>query len=137
MGADHDGQRGQILVMAAAVMAFLLVPLSIFVIDSALIEASYAQLGEMLQAAAEDGASSVDVSLYRQSNGQQVVLDQAGAQMAAESSIKASQMPELEDSSVTVEGNTVTASAHVRVDLFLLGAVLLDETRSASFAYGG
>jgi len=42
-------QEGQILVMSALVMAFLFVPLSVFVIDTALVESGYAQLGETLR----------------------------------------------------------------------------------------
>ena len=77
-------QQGQVLVMSAAVMAFLFVPLCVFVIDTGLVAASYAQLGETLQAAAEDGASSIDQNAYRSSNGQQVALDPAGAQQTAD-----------------------------------------------------
>src|SRR5260370_14044449 len=43
-----DTQKGQVLVMSALVMAFLFLPLSVFVIDTALVDSSYAQLGETL-----------------------------------------------------------------------------------------
>jgi len=52
----HVGERGQVLVMAAAVMALLFVPLCVFLVDTGLVEASYGQLGETLQASVEDGA---------------------------------------------------------------------------------
>ena len=57
-------QDGQVLVMSALVMAFLFLPLSVFVIDTSLVDSSYGQLGETLQASAEDGASSIDVRLH-------------------------------------------------------------------------
>jgi hypothetical protein len=62
-------QKGQLLVMSALVMAFLFLPLSIFVIDTALAESAYAQLGETLQASAEDSPSTIDEAAYRSSNG--------------------------------------------------------------------
>ena len=48
------GEKGQILVLAALLLAFLFIPLSVFVIDTGLVEAGYAQLNETVQAAAED-----------------------------------------------------------------------------------
>ncbi len=86
-------QRGQVLVMAVFVMTFLFVPLAVYVIDSGLVEAAYVQLGETLQAAAEDGASSVDVAAFRQSGGQVVRLDPTAARAVADRSLTASQLP--------------------------------------------
>ena len=134
--ARHRQQEGQILVMAAAVMGFLFVPLCVFVIDSGLVAASYAQLGETLQASAEDGASMIDAGLYRSSNGQQVVLDQIATKQSADESIRMSQLPGLETWTVTVKGNVVTTTAELKVRLLVLGVATLSETRSASFAYG-
>jgi hypothetical protein len=133
----RSNQQGQILVMAAAVMAMLFVPLCIYVIDTALVESDYAQLGETLQASTEDGASMIDQAAYRQSNGQRVILDPAAARATCEHSLQASGLPGLESWTVTVEGNTVTASATLRVQLMVVGASTLTETRSASFHYGG
>src|SRR6202022_4424641 len=95
-------QKGQVLVMSALVMAFLFLPLSIFVIDTALVESSYAQLGETLQASAEDGASSLDVAAYRSSNGQIVRLDTVQAKAVADASIKAAAVPGIRVWTVTV-----------------------------------
>ena len=91
-----DTQKGQVLVMSALVMAFLFLPLSVFVIDTALVDSSYAQLGETLQASAEDGASSIDVAAYRSSNGQIVRLDPVQAKAVADGSIKAAAVPGLQ-----------------------------------------
>lgn len=129
-------QQGQVLVMSGAVMAFLFLPLCIFVIDTGLVAASYAQLGETLQASAEDGASSIDQNAYRSSNGQQVALDSSGAEQVADHSLRVSGMPGLESWTVQVKGNTVTASGVVKLPLLLLGTATLKESRSASFAYG-
>jgi Flp pilus assembly protein TadG len=129
-------QQGQVLVMSAAVMAFLFVPLCVFVIDTGLVAASYAQLGETLQAAAEDGASSIDQNAYRSSNGQQVTLDAAGAQQTADRSLRVSGMPGLQSWTVEVKGNTVTTAGVVKLPLLVLGTATLKESRSASFAYG-
>jgi hypothetical protein len=130
-------QEGQILVMAAAVLAFLFVPLSILVIDSTLVESSYAQLGETVQAAVEDGASAIDEGSFRQSGGQQVFLDPVAARRTVERSLMASQMPGLDGWTITVTGDTVTATAEVRVQLLAAGTVTIHQTRSASFAFGG
>ena len=135
-GQRHCQQQGQVLVMSAAVMAFLFVPLSVFVIDIGLVAASYAQLGETLQAAAEDGASSIDQDAYRSSNGQQVTLDSAGAQLTADRSLRVSGMPGLQSWTVEVKGNTVTTTGAVKLALLVLGTATLKESRSASFAYG-
>ena len=64
-----------VVTLVAAVMAFLFVPLAVFVIDTGLVEADFAQLGETVQASAEDGASMIDQAAYVQSGGQRVVLD--------------------------------------------------------------
>jgi len=129
-------QQGQVLVMSAAVMAFLFVPLCVFVIDTGLVAASYAQLGETLQAAAEDGASSIDQNAYRSTNGQQVTLDAPCAQQTADRSLHVSGMPGLQSWTVEVKGNTVTTTGVVKLPLLVLGTASLKESRSASFAYG-
>ncbi len=129
-------QEGQILVMALFVMAFLFVPLAVYVIDSGLVEASYVQFGETLQAAAEDGASSVDVAALRQSGGQVVQLDPADARVVVDRSLRSSQLPGLESWTVDVRGDSVTVTAHMRVGLLVLGTVTLTQTKEASFAVG-
>jgi hypothetical protein len=137
IGRRRSDERGQILVMAAAVMAFLFVPLAVFVIDWGLVAAGYAQLGETLQAASEDGASQIDQGAFRQSDGQRVVLDPAAARATCERSIVASGLPDIVSTTVTVRGNTVTATATIRVQLLVVPAVPITETRSASFLVGG
>jgi hypothetical protein len=122
--------------MVAAITSLMFVPLTVYAIDTALVEASYAQLGETLQAAAEDGASMIDQDAYRRSGGQQVVLDPTAARAASEHSLAVSQLPGLESWSVGVQGNTVTVSGRVRVGLLVIGSVTQSATRSASFAYG-
>jgi hypothetical protein len=131
-----DTQKGQVLVMSALVMAFLFLPLSIFVIDTALVESSYAQLGETLQASAEDGASSIDVAAYRSSNGQIVRLDTVQAKAVADASIKAAAVPGLRVWTVTVIGSRVTVTGTLSVQLMVLGTATLSESRSAMLAYG-
>jgi hypothetical protein len=131
-----DTQKGQVLVMSALVMAFLFLPLSVFVIDTALVDSSYAQLGETLQASAEDGASSIDLSAYRSSNGQTVRLDPVQAKTVADSSIKAAAVPGLRSWTVTVSGSRVTVTGTVSVQLMVLGTATLSQSRSAIFAYG-
>jgi hypothetical protein len=131
-----DTQKGQVLVMSALVMAFLFLPLSVFVIDTALVDSSYAQLGETLQASAEDGASSIDIAAYRSSNGQTVRLDPVQAKTVADSSIKAAAVPGLRSWTVTVSGSRVTVTGTVSVQLMVLGTATLSESRSAIFAYG-
>ena len=128
-------QRGQVLVMAAAVMAFLFIPLLVYVVDTGLVEAAHAQLGETLEAAAEDGASMIDQQAFRDSGGQTVVLDQAAASDTAERSLRASGLPGLTGDRVTVTANTVTVTATVHVPLLVVGAVNLTETRRASFVF--
>jgi hypothetical protein len=129
-------QEGQILVMSALVMAFLFVPLSIFVIDTALVESGYAQLGETLQASAEDGASTIDAAAYRSSNGRVVALDPIQARIVADRSIRASAMPGLSSWSVEIQGQRVTITGHLTVQLLVLGKATLTESRSASYAFG-
>ena len=68
-GAQQSRQGGQILVLAAILFSFFFIPLAVFVVDTGLVEASYAQLTETVQAAAEDGASTLDQGLYRSSQG--------------------------------------------------------------------
>lgn len=130
------GQEGQVLVMSALVMAFLFLPLSVFVIDTALVDSAYAQLGETLQASAEDGASSIDVAAYRSSNGQIVRLDPVVAKAVVDQSMKAASLPGIQPWTVTIDGRRVTVSATVSVQLMVLGTANLSETRSAIFAYG-
>ena len=129
-------QEGQILVMSALVMAFLFVPLSVFVIDTALVESGYAQLGETLQASAEDGASTIDEAGYRSSNGRVVVLDPVQSRIVADRSMRVSGVRGLSSWSVQVQGQRVTITGHLTVQLLVLGTATLTESRSASFAYG-
>jgi hypothetical protein len=131
-----DTQKGQVLVMSAMVMAFLFLPLSVFVIDTALVDSSYAQLGETLQASAEDGASSIDIAAYRSSNGQTVRLDPVQAKTVVDSSITAAAVPGLRSWTVTVSGSRVTVTGTLSVQLMVLGTATLSESRSAIFAYG-
>jgi hypothetical protein len=130
------GEEGQILVMTLFVMIFLFVPLAVYVIDSGLVEASYVQFGETLQAAAEDGASSVDVAALRQSGGQVVRLDPAEARVVVDRSLQTSQLPGLESWTVTVQGNMVIVTARMQVRLLVLGSATLTQTKEASFAVG-
>src|SRR6266571_4559072 len=131
-----DTQNGQVLVMSALVMAFLFLPLSVFVIDTALVDSSYAQLGETLQASAEDGASTIDEAAYRSTNGQVVRLDPVEAKTVADRSIAAAAVPGLQSWTVTVSGSRVTVTGTVSVQLMVLGSATLSESRSAIFAYG-
>ena len=129
-------QEGQVLVMSALVMAFLVLPLSVFVIDTALVDSSYAQLGETLQASAEDGASSIDVVAYRSSNGQVVRLDPIEAKAVVDRSMKAASLPGVQSWTAVVIGPRVTVTATISVQLMVLGTAKLTESRSAIFAYG-
>jgi hypothetical protein len=129
-------QEGQVLILAVFVMAFLFVPLAIYVIDSGLVEAAHVQTGETLQAAAEDGAQSIDVAAFRNSGGQVVRLDPDQARAASDRSLRASRLPGLESWTISVSGNTVTVTARVRVSLFVLGAVTLTQSKGATFAIG-
>lgn len=130
------GERGQVLVIAAAFMAFFFLPLAVLVVDGGLVESAYAQLGETLQASTEDGASMIDVDVFRQSDGQRAVLDVAAAKVTCERSIRTSGLPGIVSTTVTVGDDTVTASATIRVRLLIAGAITLTETRSAGFHYG-
>jgi hypothetical protein len=132
----HSGEHGQVLVMAAAVLAFLFVPLCIFLIDTGLVEASYGQLGETLQASVEDGASQIDQQGFRQSGGQRAVLDQAVARRTCERSLATSGLPGLEVVSIKTTTTTVTATATVHVRLLVVGSASVTQTRSASFVLG-
>jgi len=132
----RSGEHGQMLVLAAVVMAFLFLPLSVFVIDDALVASGYTQLGDTLQAAAEDGASTIDQTAYRSSGGTKVILDTSGAQQVAGRSLKVAALPGLDDWKVDVTGQRVTVSGTLTVPLLVLGTATLKEARSATFAYG-
>ena len=132
----HDGERGQVLVLSAIVMALLFLPLSIYVIDTAMVESGYAQLGEALQASAEDGATSIDQSLYRNSNGHTVVLDAVNARDVTDRSMRVSRLTGLDSWSVVVTQRTVTVTGRLKVQLLVLGSTTLTESRSASLAFG-
>ncbi len=132
----REAQKGQVLVMSALVMAFLFLPLSVFVIDTALVDSSYAQLGETLQASAEDGASSIDVAAYRSSNGQTVTLDPVAAKAVVDGAMKAASLPGIQSWIVIVSGPRVTVTGRISVQLMVLGTATLSESRSAIFSYG-
>jgi hypothetical protein len=132
----HTSERGQVLVMAAAVLAFLFVPLCVFLVDTGLVEASYAQLGETLQASVEDGASQIDQQAFRESGGQRAVLDQAAARQTCERSLTTSGLSGIDAVSVTVTATTVTATATVHVKLLVVGSASVTQTRSAGFVVG-
>ena len=129
-------QEGQILVLSALVMAFLFLPLAIFVIDTGLVEAGYTQLGETLQASAEDGASTIDQQALRSSDGKTVRLDSSSAQQVADSSMKVSELQGLDSWTVKITGNTVSVQGKLKVKLLVLGTATLTESRSATFVYG-
>lgn len=129
-------QRGQILILAVLVMTFLFVPLAIYVIDSGLVEAAHVQTSETLQSAAEDGAQSLDVAAFRQSGGLVVRLDPNQTQATVGRSLRASRLPGLESWTTNVSASTVTVTARVRVNLFVLGAVTLTQSKAATFAVG-
>ena len=129
-------QEGQVLVLSALVMAFLFLPLAIFVIDTGLVEAGYTQLGETLQASAEDGASSIDEAAFRGSDGGTVRLDSAQAKQVADQSMRVSQLRGLDSWTVKTQANTVTVEGKLKVKLLVLGTATLSESRSATFAYG-
>jgi hypothetical protein len=132
----HVGERGQVLVMAAAVMAFLFVPLCVFLVDTGLVEASYGQLGETLQASVEDGASQIDQQAFRQSGGRTAVLDESAARQVCERSLETSGLPGLEVVSIRTTATTVTATATVHVSLLVVGTASVTQTRSAGFVLG-
>ena len=131
-----DGERGQILVLSALVMTFLFIPLAIFLVDTSLFESAYAQLGETLQASAEDGASMVDEATLRSSNGQTVVLDPALARATADTSMSASHLAGLVSWTSAASRQRVTVTATIAVPLMVLGTAHLTASRSATFAYG-
>ena len=122
------------LVLGAMVLAFLFVPLGIYVIDSGLVEANYSQLSETLQASAEDGASMLDEAAVRADG--TVRLDPVAAREVVDRSMRISQLRGLDSWTVTVQGQTVSVTAHLRVELFALGGTDLTQTRSARLAYG-
>jgi len=136
ISARRHQQEGQVLVLSALVMAFLFLPLAIFVIDTGLVEAGYAQLGETLQASAEDGASSIDEAAFRGSDGRTVRLDSAQAKQVADQSMRVSQLRGLDSWTVKTQANTVTVEGKLKVKLLVLGTATLSESRSATFAYG-
>ena len=117
-------------------LAFLFVPLGIFVIDTGLVEASYAQLNETAQAAAEDGASMLDTNLYRSSGGRSVALDPAQARQVSDRALTVSRLPGLNSWQITVRGSIVTVNANMTVQLFVLGRAQLRTAKSARLAYG-
>src|SRR5258708_5269482 len=110
-------REGQILVLAAIVFTFLFIPLGVFVVDTGQCEASDAQLNEADQAAAEDGASTLDEGLYRASNGRTVELDPAQARRVAGRALSVSSLPGLDSWQVDVRGRTVTVTARMTVRL--------------------
>lgn len=132
----NRGKQGQILVFAALLMTLFFVPLAVLVIDTGLVEAGYAQLSETVQAAAEDGASTLNEDLYRSTGGTAVELDAGKAQAVADQALAISRLSALGPWQVTVHGNVVTVKASQRVRLFVLGAATITTTRSARLAYG-
>jgi hypothetical protein len=122
------------LVLGAMVLAFLFVPLGVYVIDSGLVEAGYSQLSETVQASAEDGASMLDEATYRSSGA--VTLDPVAAREIADRSMRASHLPGLVSWTVTVQGQIVSVAAQLRIPLFGLGSTTISQTRSARLAYG-
>jgi hypothetical protein len=131
-----SAKRGQILVFSALLMTLFFVPLAVLVIDTGLVEAGYAQLSETVQAAAEDGASTLNEDLYRSTGGTAVQLDAGKAQAVAGQALAISRLSAVGPWQVTVRGNVVTVTAHQRVHLFILGAATISTTRSARLAYG-
>ena len=129
-------QEGQVLVLGALLMAFFFVAISVFVIDTGLLEASYQQLSETLQASAEDAANQVDVAALRAGGASPPVLDPVAARTTAERSLSASQLPGLHSWSVRITGDRVEVTATVRVRLFVLSPASLTETRAARLANG-
>ncbi len=125
---------GQILVLAALLMTFFFIPLAIFVVDTGLVEAGYAQLSETVQAAAEDGASMLNEDLYRSSR--VLELDAPRAREVADRALSISRLPGLAPWRIDVQGTRVTVTARLRVRLFGLGTTTLMTTKSAQLAYG-
>ncbi len=136
MDSRRGGENGQILVLAAIVFTFLFIPLAVFVVDTGLMEASYAQLNETVQAAAEDGASMLDEGLYRSSQGRVIELDPTLARRVTDQALAVSRLPGLGPWQVDVRGTTVSVTARLNVRLFILGIATLTTTKSARLAYG-
>jgi len=134
IGPSSRQQDGQILVLAAIVITFLFIPLAVFVVDTGLVQASYAQLTETVQAAAEDGASMLDEGLYRSSHGRVIELDATSARRIADQALTVSRLPGLGPWQVDVRGITVTVTARMKVKLFVLGTATLTTTKSARLA---
>jgi hypothetical protein len=131
-----DQQRGQILVLSAIVMAFLFVPLAVFVIDTTLVESGYAQLSETLEASAENGAQMVDQGQLRSSGGQTVVLNPIAAKALADRSMSRSALPGLSSWRVAADARSVTVTATLTVNLMVLPPAHITESGTATFAYG-
>jgi hypothetical protein len=129
-------EGGQILVLGAILLTFFFIPLAVFVVDTGLVEASYAELNETVQAAAEDGASMLNEDLYRSSQGRTVELDPVRARQVTDQALQVSRLPGLGPWSVGVQGTTVAVTARVTVRLFVLGSVSLTTSKSARLAYG-
>src|SRR5260370_257844 len=94
-GLTRNPQQGQILVLAAILMTFFFIPLAVLVVDTGLVESSYAQLNETVQAAAEDGASMLNEGLYRSTNGRIVQLDPVLAHQVTDQALLVSRLPGL------------------------------------------
>ncbi|MHB8507385.1 MAG: hypothetical protein ACYDGR_01890 [Candidatus Dormibacteria bacterium] len=131
---SRGGQEGQMLVLGAMVLAFFFVPLGVYVIDTGLVEAGYAQLSETVQMSAEDGASMLDEAAYRSSG--KVVLDPEAARAIADQSMRVSRIPGLQSWSVAIGGQTVTVTARLQIRLFALGSTTIVQTREARLVYG-
>ena len=136
MSRPRGSGEGQILVLAALLLAFLFIPLSVFVIDTGLVEAGYAQLNETVQAAAEDGASMLNADLYRSSHGRSVELDPALARQVTDRALAVSRLSGLTSWQIEVQGTTVTVTANLTVRLFVLGGASLRTKKSARLSYG-
>ena len=135
-GLNRNPQQGQILVLAAILMTFFFIPLAILVVDTGLVESNYAQLNETVQAAAEDGASMLNEGLYRSSNGRIVQLDPVQARQVIDQALRVSRLPGLGPWQVDIRGTTVSVTAKVTVQLFVLGNATLATSKSARLAYG-
>ncbi len=132
----RNRQQGQILVLAAILLTFFFVPLAVLVIDTGLVESSYAQLTETVQAAAEDGASMLNEGLYRSTNGPIVQIDPLLARQVTDQALRVSRLPGLGPWQVDIRGTTVLVTAKLTVRLFVLGNATLVTSKSARLAYG-
>src|SRR5947209_3174121 len=94
-GRTRNPQQGQILLLAAILLTFFFIPLAVLVIDTGLVESSYAQLNETVQAAAEDGASMLNEGLYRSTNGRIVQIDPLLARQVTDQALRVSRLPGL------------------------------------------